>query len=88
MTNNTVNGEKIGKAAGENDVTWLQFINFGNKSKEDKTIDVGGHNKTNPVIENLKKTNQVVRETETYVAFKALDGGNPNKSKKSEEITH
>ena len=90
MVNNTVNGKKIGKAAGKYDKVGLQYLSFGDRDKGQK-IEIGGYN-TNPLIENLREHGEIVEETSEYVSIKAYPGGNPNKAKqkesKKEDMTH
>ena len=88
MVNNTVNGKKIGSAAGKDDKVKLTYASFGNREKGQK-IEIGRYD-TNPLIDNLRKNGQIVEETSEYVSMKAYPGGNPNKNKEkqSEGITH
>lgn len=88
MVNNTVNGKKIGTAAGKDDKVKLTYASFGNRDKGQK-IEIGKSD-TNPLIDNLRKNGQIVEETGEYVSIKAYPGGNPNKNKEkqSEDMTH
>lgn len=88
MVNNTVNGKKIGSAAGKDDKVKLTYVSFGNREKGQK-IEIG-RSDTNPLIDNLRKNGQIVEETSEYVSMKAYPGGNPNKNKEkqSEGISH
>ena len=87
MVNNTVNGKKIGSAAGKDDKVKLTYASFGKREKGQK-IEIG-RSDTNPLIDNLRKNGQIVEETGEYVSMKAYPGGNPNrKQKHSEDITH
>lgn len=88
MVNSTVNGKKIGSAAGKDDKIKFTYSLCGKRSKE-KEMDTK-INKAKPVIsliESLRKDGQIVEETNEYVAIKAYDGNNPNKAKNSKEYT-
>ncbi len=80
MVNNTVNGKKIGHAAGINDVT---VINIMETQKENKQLTA--KNKVSREVMNLLHAGE-------FVSIKAYPGGNPNKAKstkiKNEELTH
>lgn len=76
MVNNTVNGKKIGKAAGKNDLTVITVTAVKEKGKE---LDAKGKVAIKPF--ELMKAGE-------FVSIKAYPGGNPNKARKEEEITH
>ena len=80
MVNNTVNGKKIGKAAGKNDLNVITVTAVKEKGKE---LDAKGKASIKPF--ELMKAGE-------FVSIKAYQGGNPNKSKpnksRKEEITH
>ena len=40
------------------------------------------------LISSLRENGQIINETSEYVSIKAYPGKNPNKVKKSEDITH
>lgn len=89
MVNNTVNGKKIGDAAGQDDKVKLNYCTCGKKNEKEK-IDAK-LNKTKPsisLIESLRENGQIIEETSSYVAIKAYPGGSPNKIKKNEDLTH
>ena len=91
MVNNTVNGKKIGSAAGKDDKLKLNYFACGKKSEKEK-LDAK-ENKTKPsisLIESLRENGEIINENSAYVAIKAYSGGNPNKNKnkQSEDITH
>ena len=69
MVNNTVNGKKIGHAAGINDVT---VINIMETQKEEKEL-IAKNKATRGVMDLL--------HAGEFVSIKAYPGGNPNKAK-------
>ena len=83
MVNNTVNGKKIGHAAGRKDVT---ILNVMQAQKEDKELTA-----SNAVSRNVME--QLMHAGE-FVSIKAYPGGNPNKVKstkkveQNEDLTH
>lgn len=89
MVNSTVNGKKIGSAAGKDDKIRLNYCICGKKSKE-KGLDakVNGAKSSISLISSLRENGQIINETSEYVAIKAYNGKNPNKEKKSEDIIH
>ena len=76
MVNNTVNGKKIGKAAGKNDLNVITVTAVKEKGKE---LDAKGKAVIKPF--ELMKAGE-------FVSIKAYPGGNPSKARKEEEITH
>ena len=81
MVNNTVNGKKIGKAAGNNDVTTLNVMQI--HKEQDKELAA-----ENPTSRDIME--QLMHAGE-FVSIKAYPGGNPNKSKSKrgkDELTH
>ena len=40
------------------------------------------------LIDSLRENGEIVNESSTFVSIKAYPGGNPNKEKHSEDITH
>lgn len=89
MVNNTVNGKKIGVAAGKDDKVRLTYSLCGKRNTE-KGIDTKINNAkpTISLIETLRKDGQIVEETSQYVTIKAYQGTNPNKEKNSEDLIH
>ena len=89
MVNSTVNGKKIGEAAGKYDKIKLTYAICGKRNNE-KGLDAKANEKnpTISLIESLRKNGQIVAETEEYVSIKAYSGENPNKEKHSEDLTH
>ena len=81
MVNNTVNGKKIGHAAGRKDVT---ILNVMQAQKEDKELTA-----SNAVSRNVME--QLMHAGE-FVSIKAYPGGNPKKEKAEkkgkEDLTH
>ena len=89
MVNNTVNGKKIGSAAGKDDKIKFSYMLCGKKSKEQKIDTKINENKPSiSLIETLRVNGQIIDETSEYVSIKAYPGANPNKEKHSEELTH
>ncbi len=91
MVNNTVNGKKIGNAAGVEDKIKFNYFACGKKSEKEK-ID-SKTNKAKPsiaLIDSLRENGEIINENSEYVAIKAYPGGNPNKNKEkqSEDLTH
>ena len=89
MVNSTVNGKKIVSAAGKDDKVRLDYCICGKKSKE-KGLDakINGAKPSISLISSLRENGQIINETSEYVSIKAYPGKNPNKVKKSEDITH
>ena len=82
MVNNTVNGKKIGHAAGKDDIT---VLNVMETQKQDKEL-------TAKNIASRKVMDQLMHAGE-FVSIKAYPGGNPNKTKATkkkgnEDLTH
>lgn len=91
MVNNTVNGKRIGKAAGEDDKVKFNYFVCGKKNEKEKMDAKNNKNKPSiSIIESLRENGQIIEETSKYVSIKAYPGGNPNKdkTKSSEDITH
>ena len=84
MVNNTVNGKKIGKAAGVNDITMLNIMQIHKERSKELTAE-------NPT--SRKVMEQLIHAGE-FVSIKAYPGGNPKKEKltkreiKNEDLTH
>lgn len=75
MVNNTVNGKKIGKAAGQNDRTIITATAIKQKEKNLDAISI------------ISKP--TIMHAGQFVTIKAYPGGNPNKEvRNSEEMTH
>ena len=89
MVNNTVNGKKIGSAAGKDDKLKFNYFTCGKKSEKEK-MDAK-INKVKPsisLIESLRENGEIINESSTFVSIKAYPGGNPNKERNSEDLTH
>lgn len=89
MVNNTVNGKKIGSAAGKDDKLKFNYFACGKKNEKEK-MDAK-ENKKQPsisLIESLRENGDIINEGNSFVSIKAYPGGNPNKEKHSEDITH
>ncbi len=84
MVNNTVNGKKIGIAAGKDDKIKFTYSSVGKRSLE-KEMDAKVNEKKPEIslIDSLRKNGELVAETGTYVAIKAYPGG-----RNKEEMTH
>ena len=89
MVNNTVNGKKIGNAAGTDDKVKFNYFACGKKS-EKENLDAKENNAKPSIslIDSLRENGEIVNESSTFVSIKAYPGGNPNKEKHSEDITH
>ena len=89
MANSTVNGKKIGKAAGKDDKIKLTYGLCGKRSKEQEMdTKINEKKPTISIIESLRNEGQIVSETSEYVSIKAYPGTNPNKEKQTEDLTH
>lgn len=96
MVNNTVNGKKIGKAAGENDKIKFNYYACGKNEKGKMDAKENEKRPSISIIESLRENGQIIEETSKYVSIKAYPGGNPNKNRNSndnkekhnEDITH
>ena len=91
MVNNTVNGKKIGCAAGIDDKLKFNYFACGKKSEKEK-MDAQ-ENKKQPsisLIQSLRENGEIINESSTYVSIKAYPGGKTkqNQEKHSEDITH
>ena len=75
MVNNTVNGKKIGKAAGKNDLNVITVTAVKEKGKE---LDAKGKASIKPF--ELMKAGE-------FVSIKAYPGGNPKKEKSTKRET-
>ena len=88
MANSTVNGKKIGSAAGKDDKVKFTYSLCGKRSiKKEMDTKINNAKPVISIIETLRKDGQIVAETSEYVAIKAYDGNNPNKVKNSKEHT-
>lgn len=89
MVNNTVNGKKIGSAAGKDDKLKFNYFACGKKSEKEK-LDAKENNARPSIslIDSLRENGDIINESSSYVSIKAYPGGNPNKEKHSEDITH
>ena len=89
MVNNTVNGKKIGIAAGKDDKIKFTYSSVGKRSLE-KEMDAKVNEKKPEIslIDSLRKNGELVAETGTYVAIKAYNGGKNEVRKNKDEITH
>ena len=90
MVNNTVNGKKIGSAAGKDDKVKFTYFACGKKNEREKMDAEENKVKPSiPIIEFFGKED-VIEETTTYLVIKAYPGGNPNKNKEkqSEGMIH
>ena len=88
MVNNTVNGKKIGSAAGKDDKLKFTYFACGKKNEKEKEKEKmdAKRNESKPeisLIDSLRKNGGLVAETGSYVAIKAYPGG-----RNKEEITH
>ena len=82
MVNNTVNGKKIGNAAGYKDATRILAEGIYQKNRDKKELGV----QTNISIPTIS-----LIQTGEFVSIKAYPGGNPNKvqtNKREEDLTH
>lgn len=91
MVNNTVNGKKIGTAAGEDEKIKFNYFACGKKNEREK-MDAKS-NRAKPsisLIDSLRENGLIIEENSAYVLIKAYPGGNPNKYKgeNSEDIIH
>lgn len=89
MVNNTVNGKKIGSAAGKDDKLKFNYFACGKKSEKEK-MDAK-ENKKKPsisLIDSLRENGDIINEGDTFVSIKAYPGGSPKKEKHSEDIIH
>lgn len=90
MVNSTVNGKKIGNAAGQNDNAKITACEIIQKSKdelqEEWTLDAKGilHKK---VMESLNQKMDL-NDKESYMVIRAYAGGNPKKAKSNREEKH
>ena len=84
MVNNTVNGKKIGIAAGKDDKVKFTYSSVGKRSQE-KGLDAKLNAKKPEIsiIDFLRQNGDIAAETGSYVAIKAYPGG-----RNKEEITH
>lgn len=91
MVNNTVNGKKIGSAAGKDDRLKFNYFTCGKKSEKEKMdAKINKAKPTISLIDSLRENGEVINESSTFVSIKAYPGGNPNKKqdKQGEDITH
>lgn len=89
MVNNTVNGKKIGSAAGKDDKIKFNYFACGKKNEKEKIDTKTNNSKTSiSLIETLRKNGEIINENNTYVSIKTYQGGNPNKEKHSRDMIH
>ena len=89
MVNNTVNGKKIGSAAGIEDKIKFNYFACGKKNEKEK-IDAKSNNVKPSIslIESLRENGEIINENSEYVTIKAYPSGNPNKEKQNEDMIH
>lgn len=73
MVNNTVNGKKVGRAAGKNDMTVIFAASMNKDNNKELNLSTNA-------------TRRVMQEE--YISIKAYPGGNPTKSRRDEGLTH
>ena len=90
MVNNTVNGKKIGSAAGKDDKVKFTYFACGKKNEKEKVDAKENKDKPSISIAEFFREEDVIEETTTHLVIKAYPGGNPNKNKEkqSEDMTH
>ena len=92
MVNSTVNGKKIGKAAGMDDNVKFTYSLCGKRNPKEKGLDtkINKNKPTISLIDSLRKAREIVGETGEYVSIKAYPGGNPNRGRteNSEDMIH
>ena len=92
MVNNTVNGKKIGSAAGKDDELKFTYFACGKKNEKEKEKVDAMENKEQASmrIAYFLRKEDIIGETCDHIVVKAYPGGNPNKKqeKQSEDITH
>ena len=76
MVNNTVNGKKIGKAAGYKDKTIIVAEQIKQLDGNKKELSVPKHVDRNILtISNLVSKEDIVNETAEFISIKAYPGG-------------
>lgn len=90
MVNNTVNGKKIGSAAGKDDKLKFTYFACGKKNEKEKMDAMENKKKPSIRIADFFRKEDIIEETCDHIVVKAYPGGNPNKKqeKQSEDITH
>ena len=91
MVNNTVNGKKIGSAAGKDDKIKFNYFACGKKNQKEKMdTKINSAKPSISLIESLRENGEIINETSTYVSIKVYPEGNPNKNKEkhNKEVTH
>ena len=90
MVNNTVNGKKIGSAAGKDDEIKFTYFACGKKNEKEKMYAMKNKEQSSIYIADFLRKEDIIEETCDHIVVKAYPGGNPNKKqeKQSEDITH
>ena len=90
MVNNTVNGKKIGSAAGIDDKTKFNYFACGKKSEKEKMDAKENKKQPSISIADFFRKEDIIEETSMHIVVKAYPGGNPNKNKEksSKDMTH
>lgn len=92
MVNSTVNGKKIGKAAGKDYKVKFTYSLCGKRNPKEKGLDtkINKNKPTISLIDSLREAGEIVGETGDYVSIKAYPGGNPNRGRteNSEDMIH
>ena len=90
MVNNTVNGKKIGSAAGKDDELKFTYFACGKKNEKGKMDAMENKKQPSKRIADFFRKEDIIEETCDHIVVKAYPGGNPNKKqeKQSEDITH
>lgn len=79
MLINTVDGKKIGRAAGQ-DKKFEVCSTAVQKGREEKGINVTNDMEVQTLI-NMFRKEDIVKVTDSYIAIKAENGRNPKKAK-------
>ena len=90
MVNNTVNGKKIGSAAGKDDKLKFTYFACGRKNEKEKMDAMENKKQPSIRIADFFRKEDIIEETHDHIVVKAYPGGNPNKNqeKQNEDMTH
>ncbi len=88
MGNHTVNKKKIGVPAGKDDKLRFTYFCCGKQNSKTKMDAKGNKAKPSISISDFFQKEDILEETSEYLVIKAYPGGNPNKERNSEDLTH
>ena len=88
MVSNTVNGKKIGKAAGKQAKIKFNYYACGKRSEKEKMDAMENKQQPSIRIADFFRKEDIIEETTSHLVIRAYPGRNPKKLKQDDELTH